>query len=559
MNAVRALLAALAVFAIGALTGCGGGGGGSSPATIVVTVTPATITVMPGKTQAFAATVTNTANTAVTWSIQEGTIGGTITDAGKYAAPATEGTYHVVATSKVDGSKTGVGTVTVKNTIGKIVFNVAKMPPQAQSCRSSVVIDPQTGFVVAVTTDKVNGVLTPAIITVDVIGQQSTFPCTVTAFTELGARGVAMAKGTISAVVTRGVENHVSVTMASLVEQVVVTPVGRTVDVGTKTPHSVSFRNIAGQVIPTGPPTWETSDHAVAAVDQTGLVTAIAAGSVRVIATDSDSGKTGYATLTVNPVASYDPGIAGTFSFTGTSLNTNADGANKLPSQVTPLPNGGYVVLDMVGTVRLLDSAGQRKAIVDVGETLYRGALVGSTFWVACSDQGTTKLFDCNNNLAIVESLPIGRFRKATYVPETGKVLLSGEGGVLECATTAPYASTELVQSATYGATGDSKYVWYSFGAKIFKIDRNGNAQGSFTAPNMPYDILAIPGFNAIAVADVTTKKVVWFDKSGTLLASAAMPDASQVRAFGLAGASHEGTMPSNSTFITYGWRVSPL
>ena len=78
-----------------------------------VAVTPATISVIPGATQTFTAVVTATGDTNVTWSIQEGTTGGTITSAGVYTAPATNGTYHVVATSVADPTQSGIAIVMV--------------------------------------------------------------------------------------------------------------------------------------------------------------------------------------------------------------------------------------------------------------------------------------------------------------------------------------------------------------------------------------------------------------------------------------------------------------
>jgi hypothetical protein len=80
-----------------------------------VTVTPPTATLTLRQTQIFTATVTGTANTAVTWSIQEGAAGGTITVGGVYTAPALSGTFHVVATSVADTSQTAVSTVTVQS------------------------------------------------------------------------------------------------------------------------------------------------------------------------------------------------------------------------------------------------------------------------------------------------------------------------------------------------------------------------------------------------------------------------------------------------------------
>jgi hypothetical protein len=65
-----------------------------------------------GGTKTFTATVTGTTDTGVTWSVQEAG-GGTISSAGVYTAPATVGTYHAVAKSVADGTKTAVATVTV--------------------------------------------------------------------------------------------------------------------------------------------------------------------------------------------------------------------------------------------------------------------------------------------------------------------------------------------------------------------------------------------------------------------------------------------------------------
>jgi hypothetical protein len=81
--------------------------------------------------QAFTATVTNTSNTAVAWSVEE-SAGGSITDGGVYTAPGLTGTYHVIATSQADMTKTGSATVTVTslppgNTVsGTIHYSGAK-------------------------------------------------------------------------------------------------------------------------------------------------------------------------------------------------------------------------------------------------------------------------------------------------------------------------------------------------------------------------------------------------------------------------------------------------
>jgi len=81
---------------------------------ILVSVTAASATVLPNLTDQFTATVTGPTNTAVTWSILENpAAGGTITATGLYTAPATAGTYHVIATSQADPTKSGTLAVTV--------------------------------------------------------------------------------------------------------------------------------------------------------------------------------------------------------------------------------------------------------------------------------------------------------------------------------------------------------------------------------------------------------------------------------------------------------------
>ena len=83
------------------------------PPAVTVTVTPSPGAVDACKTLQLAATVANAANGAVTWSIQEGATGGTVSTSGLYTAPATGGTYHVVATSVADSTKSATTAITV--------------------------------------------------------------------------------------------------------------------------------------------------------------------------------------------------------------------------------------------------------------------------------------------------------------------------------------------------------------------------------------------------------------------------------------------------------------
>jgi uncharacterized protein (TIGR03382 family) len=76
-----------------------------------VTVSPTTASVETGKIQNFTGTVDGAAKTAgVTWAVQEAS-GATITSSGGFTATAA-GTYHVIATSIVDRTKSAAATVT---------------------------------------------------------------------------------------------------------------------------------------------------------------------------------------------------------------------------------------------------------------------------------------------------------------------------------------------------------------------------------------------------------------------------------------------------------------
>lgn len=87
---------------------------------VTVTVSPSSATVSVGNQQQFAATVTGTTNTAVSWSLS-GCSGscGTVSSTGLYTAPASvpsSGKVTVVATSVADPGVSGGATVTIAGT-----------------------------------------------------------------------------------------------------------------------------------------------------------------------------------------------------------------------------------------------------------------------------------------------------------------------------------------------------------------------------------------------------------------------------------------------------------
>ncbi len=118
MAARRASLSQVLLLLVATLTGCGGNSAPSSPVQaaptgIVVTLSPGSTVLDACQTSAFSAAVTGSSDPGVVWSIQEGAAGGAITGGGVYTAPSTAGTYHVVATSSADATKSIASAVTV--------------------------------------------------------------------------------------------------------------------------------------------------------------------------------------------------------------------------------------------------------------------------------------------------------------------------------------------------------------------------------------------------------------------------------------------------------------
>jgi hypothetical protein len=79
------------------------------PSVAQVSVLPNAASIQTGATQQFTALVSGTSNTAVTWSVSDGTISAT----GLYTAPGVAGTYTITAVSSADSSKSASALVVV--------------------------------------------------------------------------------------------------------------------------------------------------------------------------------------------------------------------------------------------------------------------------------------------------------------------------------------------------------------------------------------------------------------------------------------------------------------
>ncbi len=90
---------AVAFLTLAALAGCGGTDPGATGAeAVAVDVLPATAVVVPGGTVPFSAAVAGVPEAEVTWSVEEAD-GGSVDATGRYTAPASTGTFHVLAST----------------------------------------------------------------------------------------------------------------------------------------------------------------------------------------------------------------------------------------------------------------------------------------------------------------------------------------------------------------------------------------------------------------------------------------------------------------------------
>lgn len=125
---------------------------------VAITMTPPTISLLVGGSVQLTASVTGAPQTGVTFAITEGAQGGTVAQTGAntatYRAPTLPGTYHVVATSVADRTKSAVATITVirKSKDGKEGKELVKEQGEVpKAIRDNVVVD------------KVGDVITPKI------------------------------------------------------------------------------------------------------------------------------------------------------------------------------------------------------------------------------------------------------------------------------------------------------------------------------------------------------------------------------------------------------------
>lgn len=271
----------------------GGTGVTTEPPVPVVTsvaVSPATVSLMVGTNQPLVASVKDQSGNEMTgqtvaWSTSDANAA-TVNTNGMVAAVAA-GSATITATI---AGKTGTSAVTVTTAPPPppVVTSVTVSPPSA-----SIAVGASTTLSAAVK-DAQGNVMS---------GQTVTWSTNNSAAATVNASGVVTGVAAGSATITAtssGKVGTAGITVTALppvVTSVAVSPTSGSVDVGATLPLTATVKDAQGNVMTGQTITWSSDNTAVAAVNSSGLVSGVAAGSATVTA--ATSGKSGTASITV--------------------------------------------------------------------------------------------------------------------------------------------------------------------------------------------------------------------------------------------------------------------
>jgi hypothetical protein len=270
-----------------------------------VTVTPVAISLSPtaaiveiGSTQQLTASVTGTANAAVTWSVVEGTSGGMVSSTGLYTPPSTPGLFHVQAVSVADGSKSATSTLTVIQPVTVLIAPSSANLQMQQTLQFTATVVGNTNQAVTWSIDEgaLGGSITAGgLYSAPIVTQPTQFH--VTATPQANPAKASKALVTVSPGV--GVQ---------------ITPAAITLAPGAMQPFTASVTGTTNTQV-----TWSLQEGANGGViTSTGAYTAPAkSGTYHVVATSAaDTTQRAFATVIVlgNPVT-----ITGTVSYSGSA------------------------------------------------------------------------------------------------------------------------------------------------------------------------------------------------------------------------------------------------
>jgi large repetitive protein len=415
------------------VTGCGGGSTTTTTTNpLVVSISPLTANLNQGATQSFTAIVTGTSNTAVNWAIQEGAAGGSITNMGVYTAPNKSGTFHVIATSQADTTKSVTATVTIAAVV--IFLN-----------QTAVTIDVGNQFPFAAT---VTGTVNTAVSWAVQEGPSGGNINSSGLYTAPGADGMFHVIATSQADTTQ--KATATVTVATLV--VSVSPPSNVLG-----PLGVRYFSATVNTSLNAMVTWSVQEAAGGAITTSGQYTApnTPTGSFHVIATSvQDKTKNGTATVTIVPSG---------FRPTGDmSTNRTAHTATVLPSGKVLIAGGdacfffsyyyyGNCLLDSAEVYDAGAGTFSTTGKMSVTRDFHTATLLNNgKVLVTGGHDASAELYDpTSGTFAATGSMSVGRNSHTATLLASGKVLIAGGQSV-----SGALATAELYDPTTGTFTG---------------------------------------------------------------------------------------------------------
>ena len=172
----------------------------------------------------------------------------------------------------------------------------------------------------------------------------------IAAYPNADATGVAQAGAAATLTITDNQDTALTVTLASTIASVVLSPASPSVVLGATTTLGAAAYNAAGEVVLTTPSktTLVSSDTAVATIDSAGLVTGVGLGTATITATDTESGVSGTTTVTVTAAATPTPSPTPTPTPTPTPGTTIVDLANAYIATLSTAQQTATVVTNNV-------------------------------------------------------------------------------------------------------------------------------------------------------------------------------------------------------------------
>jgi len=223
--------------------------------------------------------------------------------------------------------------------------------------------------------------------------QAGTVTLTATAFPNADGTGNAQASGSVPATITSGQQASVTLTMATTVQTLKVTPPTPSVNTGSSVQLTATAYDKDGNVVLVTPGniTWTPAASGNATVSpatgQTTSATGVMAGTQVVTATESESKVSGSATVTVTQQTGCAPGPVAGPGFLAGSAWPKFGGAS--PGNSGKSTGGGAT--GVLKWTAALGKGGNAQATIGPDGTLYMESYYDKNFWAIDSATGKVK------------------------------------------------------------------------------------------------------------------------------------------------------------------------